>query len=158
MMLRPSASTIRLLHPPKRCYIVDNDNVLFHVDFLHIPLSTADKSTTILPPCFEDVHRMISPLISPPHRATMPLDFEMFCRGPQILAHGEIRDREGIQHNVASLLSVLRDAHRHIEHPLAPKYRIFSHLPDIDIRHAVWWHLYEVSQWEFAPILKPAID
>ena len=136
-MLRPSALPLRLLHRPKRCYIAANDTAPFHAGFWRIPLRTGDTSKAILPLCFGGVHQRISPWISPLHRATMPQDSEMFCRDLQILAHANIRDREGMQHNAANHQLGRQDAHRHIEHPPALKSPIFSHLSGIDIQRVV---------------------
>ena len=101
---------------------------------------------------------MISPWISPLHRATMPQDSEMFYRDLQILAHAYIRDREGMQHNAANPLLGPRDAHRHNEHPLALQSRIFEHLSDIDTQRVGGSHLSEVFLGELPSILQPAID
>ena len=88
----------------------------------------------------------------------MPQDSEMFCRDLQILAHVDIRDRGGMQHNAANPLLGPRDAHRHTEHPLALQSRIFEHLFDIDRQRGGGLHLCEVSLGEPPPILQPAID
>ena len=51
-----------------------------------------------------------------------------------------------------------RDEHRHNEHHLVLRFRIFSPLFGIDKQHEALWHLYEVYPVEFSAIHPQATD
>ena len=151
-MLRHSAYLVRLLRQPIPPDILDNDTAPCLFGSVGVLWNTADMSTTILPPSFASDFQMIYPYFGLQHLATTPPSFERFDHGLRILAHAGIRDRAGMQHIAANLLSMRLGEHRHIGHSQVQRFRISSPLFDICKQHGVLLHLYEVFRGGFYAI------
>ena len=92
------------------------------------------------------------------HQATVPQDFEMSYHVLQIPKRVDIRDRTKTQYNDANPFQAQGGEHRHIEHPLAQKFRIFVYPYDIDKPRATVWRLVEEVRVGYRAILQSEGD
>ena len=111
-------------------------------------------STTILQHVFGDNFQMIYPYFLHLHQATGPQDFENPGHVPHNPRHAEIRDRTKTQYNDANSFQAQGGEHRHIEHPLDLKFRIFVYPCDIGKPHATLSRLVEEVRVGYRAILQ----
>ena len=115
-------------------------------------------STTILQHVFGDNFQMIYPYFLLLHLATGPQDFEMPGHAPHNPRHAETRDRTKTQYNDANPFQAQGGEHRHIEHPLDQKFRIFVCPCDIDKPRAILSRLAEEARVGYRAILQSEGD
>ena len=115
-------------------------------------------STTILQHAFGDNFQMICPYSLLLHQATGPQGFEMSDHVLHNPRHAETRDRTKTQYNDANPFQAQGGEHRHIEHPLGLKFRIFVYLCDIDKPRAILSRLAEEARVGYRAILQSEGD
>ena len=115
-------------------------------------------STTILQHAFGDNFQMISPYSLLLHQATGPQGFEISDHVLHNPKHAEIRDRTKTQYNDANPFQAQGGEHRHIEHPLDQKFRIFVCPCDIDKPRAILSRLVEEVRVEYRAVLQSEGD